>query len=64
VDGHFSSCGIGRCSRPIKWSAHGATRADTPEREAKRRQFIQELQVALPIHLFTATLGETYVAVC
>jgi hypothetical protein len=35
-----------------------------PEREAKRRQFIQELQVALPIHLITATLGETYVAVC
>jgi hypothetical protein len=44
--------------------AHGATRADTPERKAKRRQFIQELQVALPIHLITATLGETYVAVC
>jgi predicted nucleic acid-binding protein len=37
--------------------AHGAARADTPERKAKRRQFIQELQVALPIHLVTATLA-------
>jgi predicted nucleic acid-binding protein len=37
--------------------AHGAARADTPERKAKRRQFIQELQVALPIHLITATLA-------
>lgn len=37
--------------------AHGAARADTPERRAKRRQFIRELQVALPIHLVTATLA-------
>jgi len=33
--------------------AHGAARADTPERKAKRRQFIQELQIALPIYLVT-----------
>jgi predicted nucleic acid-binding protein len=37
--------------------AHGAVRADTPERKAKRRQFIQELQTALPIYLVTATLA-------
>lgn len=37
--------------------AHGAARADTPERRAKRRQFIQELQTALPIHPVTATLA-------
>jgi hypothetical protein len=37
--------------------AHGAARADTRERKAKRRQFIQELQVALPIYLVTATQG-------
>jgi predicted nucleic acid-binding protein len=37
--------------------AHGAARADTPERKAKRRQFIQELQVALPIDLIAATLA-------
>src|SRR5439155_24117851 len=30
--------------------AHGATRANTPERKAKREQFIQELLIVLPIH--------------
>jgi tRNA(fMet)-specific endonuclease VapC len=37
--------------------AHGAARADTPERKAKRRQFIQELQTTLPVYLVTATLA-------
>jgi predicted nucleic acid-binding protein len=37
--------------------AHGAARADTPERKTKRRQFIQELQVALPIYLVTAMVA-------
>jgi predicted nucleic acid-binding protein len=37
--------------------AHGAARADTLERKAKRRQFIQELQVALPIYLVTAIVA-------
>jgi len=30
--------------------AHGAARAGTPERKAKRQRFIQELLMALPIH--------------
>lgn len=30
--------------------AHGAARAGTPERRARRRQFIQELLNAMPIH--------------
>ena len=30
--------------------SHGAARAGTPERKAKRQQFIQELLMALPIH--------------
>jgi tRNA(fMet)-specific endonuclease VapC len=30
--------------------AHGAARADTPERKAKRHRFIQELLTAIPIH--------------
>jgi tRNA(fMet)-specific endonuclease VapC len=30
--------------------AHGAARAGTPERMAKRQQFIQELLLALPVH--------------
>jgi predicted nucleic acid-binding protein len=33
--------------------AHGAARAGTPERKAKRRQFTQELMTALPIHSVT-----------
>jgi len=37
--------------------AHGAARADTPERKAKRQQFIQELLTALPVHPITASLA-------
>jgi predicted nucleic acid-binding protein len=33
--------------------SHGAARADTSQRKAKRQQFIQELRMALPIHLVT-----------
>ena len=37
--------------------AHGAARADTPERRAKRSQFIQELLTALPIHPVTVPIA-------
>jgi len=37
--------------------AHGAARADTPERRAKRQQFIEELLTALPIHPVTAAIA-------
>lgn len=37
--------------------AHGAARADTAERKAKRRQFIEELLTALPIHPVTASVA-------
>jgi tRNA(fMet)-specific endonuclease VapC len=37
--------------------AHGAARADTPERKTKRQQFIQELLIALPIHPVTPSLA-------
>jgi predicted nucleic acid-binding protein len=37
--------------------AHGATRADTPQRRAKRQQFIQELLTALPIHPVTVPVA-------
>ena len=33
--------------------AHGAARADTPQRKAARHQFIEELLTALPIHPIT-----------
>lgn len=37
--------------------AHGAARADTADRKAKRRQFIQELVVALPVHPVTVPIA-------
>jgi predicted nucleic acid-binding protein len=37
--------------------AHGAVRADTPQRKAKRQQFIQELLSALPIHPVTVSVA-------
>ena len=37
--------------------AHGAARADTPERKAKRQKFIEELLAAIPIHPVTVPLA-------
>jgi predicted nucleic acid-binding protein len=37
--------------------AHGVARADTPERKAKREQFIEELLTALPIHPVSAAIA-------
>jgi predicted nucleic acid-binding protein len=37
--------------------AHGAARADTAQRKARRQQFIQELLTALPIHPVTVTIA-------
>jgi len=37
--------------------AHGAARADTLQRKTKRQQFIQELLVALPVHLVTVPVA-------
>jgi tRNA(fMet)-specific endonuclease VapC len=37
--------------------AHGAARADTPARKAKRLQFIQELGIAMPIHPVTVSIA-------
>jgi predicted nucleic acid-binding protein len=37
--------------------AHGAARAETPARRAKRQQFIQELLTALPIHPITVPVA-------
>lgn len=37
--------------------AHGAARANTPERKAKRQRFIEELQTAMPIHPVTVALA-------
>ncbi len=37
--------------------AHGAARADTAERKAKREQFVHELLMALPIHPVTVPIA-------
>jgi len=37
--------------------AHGAARADTAERKAKRQEFIQDLLTALPIHPITVPVA-------
>ena len=37
--------------------AHGAARADAPERKAMRRQFLQELTTALPVHPVTVPVA-------
>lgn len=37
--------------------AHGAARADTPERRSRRHQFIQELLTALPMHPITVAVA-------
>ena len=37
--------------------AHGAARADTADRKARRHQFIQELVMALPIHPVTVSVA-------
>ena len=37
--------------------AHGASRADTRQRKAKRLQFIEELLTALPVHSVTVSIA-------
>lgn len=37
--------------------AHGAARADSPQRKAKRQQFIQELIVGLPVYPVTVPVA-------
>jgi predicted nucleic acid-binding protein len=37
--------------------SHGAARADTPERKAKRHKFIEELLTAIPTHPVTVPLA-------
>jgi tRNA(fMet)-specific endonuclease VapC len=37
--------------------AHGAARADTPERKLKREKFIEELMIAMPVYPITASMA-------
>lgn len=40
--------------------AHGAARADTPERKAKREKFIDELIMAVPVFPVTVSIALRY----
>ena len=37
--------------------AHGAARADTPDRKVKRQLFIQELLTVVPVHSLTVSIA-------
>ena len=37
--------------------AHGVARADTPERKMMRRQFLNELLIAVPVHPVTVSMA-------
>jgi predicted nucleic acid-binding protein len=37
--------------------AHGAARANTPERKAKRQKFLDELQTVMPVYPVTVSLA-------
>jgi predicted nucleic acid-binding protein len=37
--------------------AHGAARADTPERKSKREKFIEELMIAMPVYPVNASMA-------
>jgi predicted nucleic acid-binding protein len=37
--------------------AHGAVRADSPERKSKREKFIEELLIAMPVYPVTAPIA-------
>jgi predicted nucleic acid-binding protein len=37
--------------------AHGAARANTPERKSKREKFIEELLIAMPVYAITASMA-------
>jgi tRNA(fMet)-specific endonuclease VapC len=37
--------------------AHGAARADSPERKGKREKFIEELMIAMPVYPVTASMA-------
>ena len=51
------------CTPPARMSpcrsllAHGVARANTPQRKATRRQFLNELMTALPVHPVTVPVA-------
>ena len=46
------------CALTVAELAHGVHRANSPERRQQRRQFLNELKAAVPIHPVTETTAE------
>jgi len=57
VERRISETEIGISAVTLIELAHGAARANTPERKAKRHKFIEELLIAMPIHPVTVPLA-------
>ena|ERR1044071_3566726 len=57
VSSHLGNTEIGLSAITLLELAHGAARANTPERKAKREQFIDELIQAVPVYSITAAIA-------
>jgi len=57
ISSHLGDTEIGLSAITLLELAHGAARANTPERKAKREQFIDELIQAVPVYSITAAVG-------
>jgi tRNA(fMet)-specific endonuclease VapC len=57
LSGKIADTEIGISVVPLIELAHGASRAATPDRKAKRQKFIEELLMAMPIHPLTVPLA-------
>ena len=57
VSSHLGDTEIGLSAITLLELAHGAARANTPERRAKREQFIDELIQAVPVYSITAAVA-------
>ena len=57
VSSQLGDTEIGLSAITLLELAHGAARANTPERKAKREQFIDELVQAVPVYSITAAVA-------
>jgi tRNA(fMet)-specific endonuclease VapC len=57
VSSQLGDTEIGLSAITLLELAHGAARANTPERRAKREQFIDELIQAVPVYSITAAVA-------
>lgn len=58
IIGNISETEAALCSITVAELAHGVYRADTPERRARRRAFLDDLKAALPVYPITDATAE------